>query len=106
MDTEKCWKNHVGCSGTATNTTTITSVTATLAATATVDNVLLTAAASRRRKKRTSIDAYIRVELERRFNLNTKPTSDEIAMVADELQMEKEVHSSSCILYTSDAADE
>ena len=49
------------------------------------------AAASRRRKKRTSIDTIIRVELERRFNLNSKPTSDEIAMVADELQMEKEV---------------
>ena len=49
------------------------------------------AAASRRRKKRTSIDALIRIELERRFNLNSKPTSEEIALVADELQMEKEV---------------
>jgi len=49
------------------------------------------AAASRRRKKRTSIDTIIRVELERRFNLNSKPTSEEITMVADELQMEKEV---------------
>ena len=49
------------------------------------------AAAARRRKKRTSIDTIIRVELERRFNLNSKPTSEEIAMVADELQMEKEV---------------
>ena len=53
-----------------------------------VDDAL---AASRRRKKRTSIDTIIRVELERRFNLNSKPTSEEIAMVADELQMEKEV---------------
>jgi len=49
------------------------------------------AAASRRRKKRTSIDAILRIELERRFNLNSKPTSEEIALVADELQMEKEV---------------
>jgi len=51
----------------------------------------ISAAASRRRKKRTSIDAIIRIELERRFNLNSKPTSEEIALVADELQMEKEV---------------
>ena len=49
------------------------------------------AAASRRRKKRTSIDTILRIELERRFNVNSKPTSEEIAMVADELQMEKEV---------------
>jgi class 2 POU domain transcription factor len=49
------------------------------------------AAAARRRKKRTSIDTIIRVELERRFNLNSKPTSEEIASVAEELQMEKEV---------------
>lgn len=51
----------------------------------------VSAAASRRRKKRTSIDAIIRIELERRFNHNSKPTSEEIALVADELQMEKEV---------------
>jgi len=48
-------------------------------------------AAARRRKKRTSIDTIIRVELERRFNQNSKPTSEEISIVADELQMEKEV---------------
>jgi len=48
-------------------------------------------AAARRRKKRTSIDQVIRVALEKNFLLNSKPTSEEIAMVADGLQMEKEV---------------
>ena len=48
-------------------------------------------AAARRRKKRTSIDQVIRVALEKNFLLNSKPTSEEIAMVAYGLQMEKEV---------------
>ena len=49
------------------------------------------AAISRRRKKRTSIDTSVRVALERAFQSNPKPTSDEITMVADGLMMEKEV---------------
>lgn len=46
---------------------------------------------SRRRKKRTSIDSAVRVALEKTFLQNSKPTSEEISMVADNLQMEKEV---------------
>ena len=47
--------------------------------------------ASRRRKKRTSIETTIRVSLEKSFLSNPKPTSDEITMLADNLNMEKEV---------------
>ena len=46
---------------------------------------------SRRRKKRTSIDNAVRQALERAFNANPKPTSEEISFVADGLCMEKEV---------------
>lgn len=46
---------------------------------------------SRRRKKRTSIETNIRVALEKSFLENPKPTSDEITMIADQLNMEKEV---------------
>ena len=46
---------------------------------------------SRRRKKRTSIETSIRVALEKSFLQNPKPTSEEISMLADSLQMEKEV---------------
>ncbi|NXC32179.1 PO2F1 factor, partial [Campylorhamphus procurvoides] len=46
---------------------------------------------NRRRKKRTSIETNIRVALEKSFLENQKPTSDEIAMIADQLNMEKEV---------------
>ncbi|CAG05816.1 unnamed protein product, partial [Tetraodon nigroviridis] len=57
---------------------------------------------NRRRKKRTSIETNIRVALEKSFlegisgffalfKQNQKPTSEEIAMIADELNMEKEV---------------
>uniref|UniRef100_H3D8Q6 POU domain protein n=1 Tax=Tetraodon nigroviridis TaxID=99883 RepID=H3D8Q6_TETNG len=46
---------------------------------------------NRRRKKRTSIETNIRVALEKSFLENQKPTSEEIAMIADELNMEKEV---------------
>lgn len=47
--------------------------------------------ASRRRKKRTSIETTIRVSLEKSFLSNPKPTSEEISMLADNLNMEKEV---------------
>ncbi|XP_064933170.1 POU domain, class 2, transcription factor 1 isoform X24 [Columba livia] len=46
---------------------------------------------NRRRKKRTSIETNIRVALEKSFLENQKPTSDEITMIADQLNMEKEV---------------
>ncbi|XP_056888330.1 POU domain, class 2, transcription factor 1b isoform X3 [Takifugu flavidus] len=46
---------------------------------------------NRRRKKRTSIETNIRVALEKSFLENQKPTSEEIAMIADQLNMEKEV---------------
>lgn len=46
---------------------------------------------SRRRKRRTSIDSSIRVALEKCFLANSKPASEEIAMYASRLQMEKEV---------------
>ncbi|XP_059172138.1 POU domain, class 2, transcription factor 3S-like [Physella acuta] len=45
----------------------------------------------RRRKKRTSIDTVIRVALEKSFQGNPKPTSDDISLIADTLNMEKEV---------------
>ena len=48
-------------------------------------------AINRRRKKRTSIDTTIRIALERAFNQNPKPTSEEIQFVSDSLNMEKEV---------------
>ncbi|KAM7421151.1 hypothetical protein PAMA_015351 [Pampus argenteus] len=46
----------------------------------------------RRRKKRTSIETNVRVALERAFlTQNQKPTSEEILMIAEQLNMEKEV---------------
>ncbi|XP_076610119.1 uncharacterized protein pou2f2a [Chaetodon auriga] len=45
----------------------------------------------RRRKKRTSIETNVRVALERNFNTNQKPTSEEILLMAEQLNMEKEV---------------
>uniref|UniRef100_A0A0B7A8Y1 POU domain protein n=1 Tax=Arion vulgaris TaxID=1028688 RepID=A0A0B7A8Y1_9EUPU len=45
----------------------------------------------RRRKKRTSIDTSIRVALEKSFQNNPKPTSEDITLIADSLNMEKEV---------------
>lgn len=48
-------------------------------------------AMGRRRKKRTSIDTSIRVALEKSFLQNSKPSSEEIAILADSLNMEKEV---------------
>ncbi|XP_046572721.1 POU domain, class 2, transcription factor 1-like isoform X2 [Haliotis rubra] len=46
---------------------------------------------SRRRKKRTSIDTSVRVALEKSFLQNPKPSSEEITILADNLNMEKEV---------------
>ncbi|XP_053345630.1 POU domain, class 2, transcription factor 2 [Clarias gariepinus] len=45
----------------------------------------------RRRKKRTSIETNIRAALERNFITNQKPTSEEILLMAEQLNMEKEV---------------
>ncbi|KAL3203392.1 hypothetical protein MRX96_041871 [Rhipicephalus microplus] len=44
----------------------------------------------RRRKKRTSIETSVRVALEKAFVQNPKPTSEEIAVLAEGLSMEKE----------------
>ncbi|XP_035266084.1 POU domain, class 2, transcription factor 1-like isoform X9 [Anguilla anguilla] len=46
---------------------------------------------NRRRKRRTSIETNIRVALEKSFLENPKPSSEEIAMIAEQLSMEKEV---------------
>lgn len=51
----------------------------------------LAEAVGRRRKKRTSIESGVRVALEKSFLHNPKPTSEEIAALADALCMEKEV---------------
>ncbi|XP_021963860.1 protein nubbin isoform X6 [Folsomia candida] len=48
-------------------------------------------AVGRRRKKRTSIETTVRVALERAFIQNPKPTSEEISILAENLNMEKEV---------------
>ncbi|XP_043117778.1 POU domain, class 2, transcription factor 2 isoform X7 [Puntigrus tetrazona] len=45
----------------------------------------------RRRKKRTSIETNVRVALERSFITNQKPTSEEILLISEKLNMEKEV---------------
>ncbi|XP_077432690.1 POU domain, class 2, transcription factor 2 isoform X2 [Vanacampus margaritifer] len=45
----------------------------------------------RRRKKRTSIETNVRVALEHAFLTNQKPTSEEILLIAEQLNMEKEV---------------
>ncbi|XP_030620398.1 POU domain, class 2, transcription factor 3 isoform X3 [Delphinapterus leucas] len=45
----------------------------------------------RKRKKRTSIETSIRLTLEKRFQDNPKPSSEEISMIAEQLSMEKEV---------------
>lgn len=45
----------------------------------------------RRRKKRTSIETTIRVNLEKSFLQNPKPSSEEIMLISDGLNMEKEV---------------
>lgn len=45
----------------------------------------------KRRKKRTSIETTVRISLEKAFLCNQKPTFEEIAILADKLNMEKEV---------------
>ncbi|OWK51632.1 POU domain, class 2, transcription factor 3 [Lonchura striata] len=45
----------------------------------------------RKRKKRTSIETNIRSTLEKRFQDNPKPSSEEISLIAEQLSMEKEV---------------
>lgn len=45
----------------------------------------------RRRKKRTSIETSVRGALEKAFNRNSKPTSEQINHLADSLCMEKDV---------------
>ncbi|KAI7812594.1 POU domain, class 2, transcription factor 3 [Triplophysa rosa] len=45
----------------------------------------------RKRKKRTSIETNIKLTLEKRFNDNPKPNSEEITLISEQLSMEKEV---------------
>ncbi|XP_006642273.3 POU domain, class 2, transcription factor 3 isoform X1 [Lepisosteus oculatus] len=45
----------------------------------------------RKRKKRTSIETNIKLTLEKRFQDNPKPSSEEITLIAEQLTMEKEV---------------
>ncbi|XP_058865770.1 POU domain, class 2, transcription factor 3-like isoform X3 [Acipenser ruthenus] len=45
----------------------------------------------RKRKKRTSIETNIRMTMEKRFQDNPKPSSEEITLISEELAMEKEV---------------
>ncbi|XP_075046856.1 POU domain, class 2, transcription factor 2 isoform X2 [Mixophyes fleayi] len=45
----------------------------------------------RRRKKRTSIETNVRFALEKSFIANQKPTSEEILVISEQLNMEKEV---------------
>lgn len=45
----------------------------------------------RRRKKRTSIETNVRTTLEKAFNINCKPTSEEINQLSEQLNMDKEV---------------
>ncbi|KAG9348267.1 hypothetical protein JZ751_002002 [Albula glossodonta] len=45
----------------------------------------------RRRKKRTSIETNVKLTLEKRFVDNPKPSSEEIAMISEQLGMVKEV---------------
>ncbi|XP_072022134.1 uncharacterized protein [Amphiura filiformis] len=46
---------------------------------------------SRRRKKRTSIETNVRIAMEKAFLANSKPTSEEISLLAEQMGMEKEV---------------
>ncbi|MEE6515840.1 hypothetical protein FKM82_024932 [Ascaphus truei] len=52
---------------------------------------LLSEMFGRKRKKRTSIETNIRLTLEKRFQDNPKPSSEEITMISEQLTMEKEV---------------
>ncbi len=45
----------------------------------------------RRRKKRTTFDVNVRQALERQFEVNSKPTAEEVGAIADNLLMDREV---------------
>uniref|UniRef100_A0AC35UCV1 POU domain protein n=1 Tax=Rhabditophanes sp. KR3021 TaxID=114890 RepID=A0AC35UCV1_9BILA len=51
----------------------------------------MTGVGGRKRKKRTSIEVQVKSRLEFHFGKNSKPNAQEIAHVANELQLEKEV---------------
>ena len=59
--------------------------------TGTSANIDKIAAQGRKRKKRTSIEVSIKGALEQHFNKSPKPSAQEISMLADSLQLEKEV---------------
>jgi class 3 POU domain transcription factor len=59
--------------------------------TGTTNSMEKIAASGRKRKKRTSIEVSIKQGLEIHFSRNPKPAAQEIAHLADQLQLEKEV---------------
>jgi class 3 POU domain transcription factor len=59
--------------------------------TGTTNSMEKIAASGRKRKKRTSIEVSIKQSLELHFARNPKPAAQEIAHLADQLQLEKEV---------------
>ncbi|CAF0932216.1 unnamed protein product [Adineta ricciae] len=59
--------------------------------TGTTNSMEKIAASGRKRKKRTSIEISIKQALEIQFSRNPKPAAQDIAQLADQLQLEKEV---------------
>jgi class 3 POU domain transcription factor len=59
--------------------------------TGTTNSMEKIAASGRKRKKRTSIEVSIKQSLELHFARNPKPAAQDIAQLADQLQLEKEV---------------
>jgi len=59
--------------------------------TGTSANIDKIAAQGRKRKKRTSIEVSIKGALEQHFNKSPKPSAQEISVLAEQLQLEKEV---------------
>jgi len=59
--------------------------------TGTSANIDKIAAQGRKRKKRTSIEVSIKGALEQHFNKSPKPSAQEITLLAEQLQLEKEV---------------
>lgn len=59
--------------------------------TGTTNSMEKIAASGRKRKKRTSIEVSIKQALESQFARNPKPAAQDIAQLADQLQLEKEV---------------
>ena len=59
--------------------------------TGTTNSMEKIAASGRKRKKRTSIEVSIKQALETQFARNPKPSAQDIAQLADQLQLEKEV---------------